>query len=130
MTRFDYFESPTRRYYVNVKGDDGGVTEWGFELGATAADRGDGVIAHLLATRWTRSPSRPIRCATGAPRAAWRLGAVTADGKTFGNVAGIPGVIVAAPRMRPPQGEGRGPRSLGGRRADERRAGASNRQDR
>ena len=86
VTRFDYL-NPHSWLYVNVKGDDGSVTEWGFELDAPPRLRRIGVSP----TFWQPGDevtlkTNPLR--DGRP-AGHLVGAVTASGKTFGDVAGI-----------------------------------------
>ncbi len=86
VTRFDYL-NPHSWLYVNVKGDDGSVTEWGFELDAPPRLRRIGISP----TFWQPGDevtlkTNPLR--DGRP-AGHLVGAVTASGKTFGNVAGL-----------------------------------------
>jgi Family of unknown function (DUF6152) len=89
VARFDYL-NPHSWLYVNVKNADGSVTEWGFELDAPPRLRRIGISP----TFWQPGDAvtvktNPLR--DGRP-AGHLIGAMTAGGKTFGNVAGIPGV--------------------------------------
>ena len=89
VARFDYL-NPHSWLYVNVKNADGSVTEWGFELDAPPRLRRLGISP----TFWQAGDAvtvktNPLR--DGRP-AGHLVGATTAGGKTFGNVAGIPGV--------------------------------------
>jgi hypothetical protein len=89
VTRFDFL-NPHSWLYVNVENDDGSFTEWGFELDAPPRLRRIGISPNF----WQPGDAvtvktNPLR--DGRP-AGHLVGAVSAGGKTFGNVAGIPGV--------------------------------------
>jgi hypothetical protein len=86
VTRFDYL-NPHSWLYVNVENDDGTVTEWGFELDAPPRLRRVGVSP----TFWQPGDAvtvktNPLR--DGRP-AGHLVGAVSANGKQFGNTSGI-----------------------------------------
>jgi hypothetical protein len=86
VTRFDYV-NPHSWLYVNVENDDGSTTEWGFELDAPPRLRRHGVPP----TFWKQGDritlkTNPLR--DGRP-AGHLAGAVTPDGRTFGNTTGI-----------------------------------------
>jgi hypothetical protein len=86
VTRFDYV-NPHSWLYVNVENDDGSTTEWGFELDAPPRLRRLGVPP----TFWKQGDritlkTHPLR--DGRP-AGQLAGAVTPDGRTFGNTTGI-----------------------------------------
>lgn len=86
VTRFEYV-NPHSWLYVNVENDDGSVTEWGFELDAPPRLRRIGISPNF----W--QPGDVVTVKTnplhdGRP-AGSLAGAVSADGKTFGNVEGI-----------------------------------------
>ena len=90
VTRFDYV-NPHSWLYVNVENEDGTTTEWGFELDAPPRLRRIGVPP----TFWEPGDAvtvktNPLR--DGRP-AGHLVGAVTEGGETFGNTAGIPGVL-------------------------------------
>lgn len=86
VTHFDYV-NPHSWLYVNVENDDGTTTEWGFELDAPPRLRRIGISpsfwreGDLVTVR-----TRPLK--DGRPAGAL-VGAVTMDGRSFGNTAGI-----------------------------------------
>lgn len=87
VTKFDYL-NPHSWLYVNVKNDDGSVTEWGFELDAPPRLRRVGVSP----TFWRPGDrivvkTNPLR--DGRP-AGHLVGALAAEPeRTFGDVAGL-----------------------------------------
>ncbi len=86
VTRFDYL-NPHSWLYVAVENEDGSVTEWGFELDAPPRLRRVGVSP----TFWQPGDAvtvktNPLR--DGRP-AGHLVGAVSENGKTFGNTTGI-----------------------------------------
>ena len=86
VTRFDYV-NPHSWLYVNVENDDGSVTEWGFELDAPPRLRRIGISP----TFWQPGDAVTVKTNPlhdGRP-AGSLAGAVSADGKTFGNVEGL-----------------------------------------
>ena len=86
VTRFDYV-NPHSWIYVNVDNDDGSVTEWGFELDAPPRLRRIGVSP----TYWKEGDSVAVKTnplKDGRP-AGHLVGAVTDEGRKFGNTAGI-----------------------------------------
>jgi hypothetical protein len=86
VTRFDYL-NPHSWLYVNVEGEDGTVTEWGFELDAPPRLRRIGVSP----TFWQPGDAVTVKTNPlhdGRP-AGHLVGAVSEDGKKFGNTSGI-----------------------------------------
>lgn len=86
VTRFDYL-NPHSWLYVDVENDDGSVTEWGFELSAPPQLRRIGVPP----TFWQPGDAVTVKTYPlhdGRP-AGLLVGAVTADGRRFGNTADI-----------------------------------------
>lgn len=86
VARFDYV-NPHSWLYVEVQGEDGKTTEWGFELDAPPRLRRLGVSPRF----W--EPGDRVMVKThplkdGRPAGAL-VGAVTDDGRRFGNTAGI-----------------------------------------
>jgi len=86
VTRFDYL-NPHSWLYVNVENEDGTVTEWGFELDAPPRLRRLGIPP----TFW--QPGDVVTVKTnplhdGRP-AGLLVGAVSDNGKKFGNTSGI-----------------------------------------
>jgi hypothetical protein len=86
VTRFDYV-NPHSWLYVNVTNEDGSVTEWGFELDAPPRLRRIGVSPSFF------KEGDPITVKThplkdGRP-AGLLAGALTDDGRKFGNTEGI-----------------------------------------
>ncbi len=86
VTRFDYL-NPHSWLYVNVENDDGTTTEWGFELDAPPRLRRLGIPP----TFW--QPGDVVTVKTnplhdGRP-AGLLVGAVSDNGKKFGNTSGI-----------------------------------------
>jgi hypothetical protein len=86
VTRFDYV-NPHSWLYVNVANDDGSVTEWGFELDAPPRLRRIGVSPNF----WRDGDAITLKTnplKDGRP-AGSLVGAVTDDGRTFGNTSGL-----------------------------------------
>jgi Family of unknown function (DUF6152) len=86
VTRFDYV-NPHSWLYVNVANEDGTVTEWGFELDSPTRLRRIGVSPH----QWQEGDrvvvlTRPLK--DGRP-AGFLVGAVSDQGKTFGQANGL-----------------------------------------
>jgi hypothetical protein len=86
VARFDYV-NPHSWLYVNVENDDGTTTEWGFELDAPPRLRRLGISPSF----WREGDrvtvrTRPLK--DGRPAGAL-VGAVTENGRSFGNTAGI-----------------------------------------
>jgi hypothetical protein len=86
VTHFDYV-NPHSWLYINVENDDGSTTEWGFELDAPPRLRRLGVSPRF----WEPGDevtvrTRPLK--DGRP-AGLLVGAVSANGRTFGNTAGL-----------------------------------------
>jgi hypothetical protein len=86
VTRFDYV-NPHSWLYVNVEDDNGEVTEWGFELDAPPRLRRIGISPNF----WREGErvmvrTRPLK--DGRP-AGFLVGAVSDQGKTFGNANGL-----------------------------------------
>lgn len=86
VTRFDYV-NPHSWLYIEVENDDGSATEWGFELDAPPRLRRIGVSpSHWEPGDAVVVKTNPLK--DGRP-AGHLVGAVRADGRTFGNVDGI-----------------------------------------
>ena len=86
VTRFDYV-NPHSWLYVSVEDEDGGVTEWGFELDAPPRLRRLGVAPSF----WREGDAITVKThplKDGRP-AGHLVGAVTGAGRTFGNTEGI-----------------------------------------
>lgn len=86
VTRFDYV-NPHSWLYVDVRNDDGSVTEWGFELDAPPRLRRLGVSPRF----WEPGDEVVIRTnplKDGRP-AGHLAGALNSDGDTFGNAEGL-----------------------------------------
>lgn len=86
VTRFDYI-NPHSWLYVNVENDDGTMTEWGFELGAPPLLRRQGISPRF----WETGDQIVLRTnplKDGRP-AGNLAGAISGDGKTFGNTEGL-----------------------------------------
>lgn len=86
VTRFDYV-NPHSWLYVNVVDEDGEVVEWGFELDAPPRLRRVGISPNF----WREGDrvmvrTRPLK--DGRP-AGFLVGAVSDQGKTFGNANGL-----------------------------------------
>lgn len=86
VTKFDYV-NPHSWLYVNVDNEDGTVTEWGFELDAPPRLRRLGVSPRFWEPGDTITlKTRPLK--DGRP-AGFLVGAVNADGESFGNTDGL-----------------------------------------
>jgi len=86
VKRFDYV-NPHSWLYVDVENDDGTITEWGFELDAPPRLRRLGIAP----TFWQPGDAVTVKTNPlhdGRP-AGHLVGAVSADGKKFGNTSGI-----------------------------------------
>jgi hypothetical protein len=86
VTRFEY-TNPHSWLYVNVENADGTVTEWGFELDAPPRLRRVGISP----TFWQAGDAVTVKTNPlhdGRP-AGLLVGALAANGKTFGNTGGI-----------------------------------------
>lgn len=86
VKRFD-FVNPHSWLYVDVNNDDGSVTEWGFELDSPSILRRRGVGPAF----WESGDSITVKTnplIDGRP-AGLLVGAVAANGKTFGNTTGV-----------------------------------------
>jgi hypothetical protein len=86
VTHFDYV-NPHSWLYVNVEDDNGEVTEWGFELDAPPRLRRIGISPNF----WREGErvmvrTRPLK--DGRP-AGFLVGAVSDQGRTFGNANGL-----------------------------------------
>ncbi|WP_332717970.1 DUF6152 family protein [Pelagibacterium mangrovi] len=86
VTEFDYL-NPHSWLYVEVTDEDGSVTAWGFELDDPSRLRRQGITP----TYWEPGDmvtviTNPLR--DGRP-AGHLVGAIKADGATFGNVEGL-----------------------------------------
>jgi hypothetical protein len=86
VTHFDYV-NPHSWLYVNVEDENGDVTEWGFELDAPPRLRRIGISPNF----WREGErvivrTRPLK--DGRP-AGFLVGAVSDQGKTFGNANGL-----------------------------------------
>jgi hypothetical protein len=86
VTRFDYV-NPHSWLYVEVENDDGTMTEWGFELDAPPRLRRLGISPNFWqgGDRVTVK-TNPLK--DGRP-AGHLVGAITLEGRTFGNASGI-----------------------------------------
>jgi hypothetical protein len=86
VKQFDYL-NPHSWLYVDVTNEDGAVTEWGFELSSPTLLRREGVSPSF----W--KVGEPITVRTNPlidGRPAGNMGgAITAEGKTFGNTNGL-----------------------------------------
>jgi hypothetical protein len=86
VTRFDYL-NPHSWLYVEVENEDGGTSEWGFELGAPPLLRRAGVSPNYwVAGDMVVVKTNPLK--DGRP-AGNLVGAMRSDGRSFGNVDGI-----------------------------------------
>ena len=86
VKRFEYV-NPHSWLYIDVRNDDGTVTEWGFELDAPPRLRRIGVSPnHWQAGDVVTVKTNPLR--DGRP-AGLLVGAASASGKIFGNTEGI-----------------------------------------
>jgi len=86
VTRFDYV-NPHSWLYVNVENEDGTTTEWGFELDAPPRLRRIGIAP----TFWQPGDVVTVKANPlhdGRP-AGLLVGAVSDNGKKFGNTSGI-----------------------------------------
>jgi hypothetical protein len=86
VTRFDYV-NPHSWLYVNVRNEDGSMTEWGFELDAPPRLRRVGISP----TFWQAGDVLTVKTnplQDGRP-AGLLVGARGENGKEFGNTAGI-----------------------------------------
>jgi hypothetical protein len=86
VTKFDYL-NPHSWLYVNIANDDGTTTEWGFELDAPPRLRRLGISPNF----WRQGDkvtltTNPLR--DGRP-AGHLVGAVSGEGRKFGNTAGL-----------------------------------------
>ena len=86
VTHFDYV-NPHSWLYINVESEDGEVVEWGFELDAPPRLRRVGISPNF----WREGErvavrTRPLK--DGRP-AGFLVGAVSDQGKTFGNATGL-----------------------------------------
>ncbi len=86
VTKFDYV-NPHSWLYVNIENDDGTITEWGFELDAPPRLRRLGISPRF----WEPGDrvvikTNPLK--DGRP-AGTLAGAISEDGKTFGNTEGL-----------------------------------------
>lgn len=86
VTHFDYV-NPHSWLYINVENEDGEVVEWGFELDAPPRLRRVGISPNF----WREGDrvmvrTRPLK--DGRP-AGFLVGAVSDQGRTFGNAAGL-----------------------------------------
>ncbi len=86
VTHFDYV-NPHSWLYVSVESQDGSVVEWGFELDAPPRLRRVGISPNF----WREGDrvivrTRPLK--DGRP-AGFLVGAVSDQGKTFGNATGL-----------------------------------------
>ena len=86
VVRFDYV-NPHSWLYVNVENEDGTVTEWGFELDSQSVLRRRGVSPnHWQEGDRVAVRTRPLK--DGRP-AGFLVGAVSNQGKTFGQANGL-----------------------------------------
>lgn len=86
VNRFEYL-NPHSWLYVDVENEDGTVTEWGFELDAPPRLRRVGVSP----TFWQPGDAVTVKTNPlhdGRP-AGHLVGAVSENGRTFGNTSGI-----------------------------------------
>ena len=86
VTHFDYV-NPHSWLYIDVTGEDGSVTEWGFELDSPTRLRRIGVSPN----HWQEGDrvivrTRPLK--DGRP-AGFLVGAVSSQGRTFGQANGL-----------------------------------------
>lgn len=79
--------NPHSWLYVTVSDDDGAVTEWGFELSSPSLLRREGVSPNFWRVG-DRVTVRTNPLTDGRPAGNMR-GAITADGKTYGNANGL-----------------------------------------
>ena len=79
--------NPHSWLYVRVTDDDGTVTEWGFELSSPSLLRREGVSPNFWQVG-DRVTVRTNPLTDGRPAGNMR-GAITADGKTYGNATGL-----------------------------------------
>lgn len=79
--------NPHSWLYVNVAEDDGTVTEWGFELSSPSLLRRDGVSP----TFWRVGDRVTVRTnpLIDGRSAGNMRGAITSDGKTYGDASGL-----------------------------------------
>lgn len=86
VTEFEYV-NPHSWLYVDVEDEDGSVTSWGFELDAPPRLRRVGVSPrHWEAGDRVTVRTNPLK--DGRP-AGHLVGAISADGRTFGNARGL-----------------------------------------
>lgn len=86
VTKFDYL-NPHSWLYVNIDNEDGSITEWGFELDAPPRLRRLGISPRY----WEPGDRVIIRTnplKDGRP-AGTLAGAISENGKTFGNTEGL-----------------------------------------
>jgi hypothetical protein len=86
VTKFDYI-NPHSWLYVSVENDDGTTTEWGFELDAPPRLRRLGISPNF----WQQGDAIKVKTnplKDGRP-AGHLVGAISGEGRTFGNTAGI-----------------------------------------
>lgn len=86
VTKFDYL-NPHSWLYVNVENEDGSVTEWGFELDAPPRLRRLGISpSYFEVGDKIVVKTNPLKDGRSAGNL---VGAVTEEGRTFGNTTGI-----------------------------------------
>jgi hypothetical protein len=86
VTHFDYL-NPHAWLYINVTNDDGTMTEWSFELDSPTILRRKGVSPNFWqAGEQVVVRTRPLK--DGRP-AGFLVGAVSDQGKTFGQTNGL-----------------------------------------
>jgi hypothetical protein len=86
VTHFDYL-NPHSWLYVNVVNEDGIITEWGFELDSPSRLRRIGVSPnHWQEGDRVAVRTRPLK--DGRP-AGFLVGAVSSQGRTFGQANGL-----------------------------------------
>lgn len=86
VTKFEYV-NPHSWLYVDVRNEDGTVTEWGFELDAPPRLRRLGISPNY----WKQGDAIALRThplKDGRPAGAL-VGATASEGNTFGNSAGL-----------------------------------------
>lgn len=86
VSRFDYV-NPHSWLYVNVANEDGSTTEWGFELDAPPRLRRLGISPNF----WREGDAVTVKTnplKDGRP-AGHLVGAMSGEGRSFGNTAGI-----------------------------------------
>ena len=86
VSKFSYL-NPHAWLYVNVKSEDGTVTEWGFELNSPTLLRREGVSPSFWKVG-ERITVRTNPLIDGRPAGNMR-GAITSDRRTYGNTRGL-----------------------------------------